>query len=678
MDHLPGTTTIGDTLPSSAVTGLSSAGSSTALRPRTLFARAEHDGVVGLVRTGDVHLVDARVRGEVLADGGVTVDDAEDAGVDERRQGSGPVRQEIVVDRVRLHHDDLALDEELREHVARAERRHVARREDEGRARVGDGSMYAAAWPATRAAGDAELHPDLGRGLGERDPIESARRDDLDTQAAVGRLAHRAGERGSAVLRDVAQRVAEQARHAYEGADAGEQLLARLGRTRLETLGLARRGEPVVLRRHGGVDHILQQRRPHGRVGLRPTWHVIGDERDDGIERFGVDGRRRCGRRVAARRSSSRSLRLICGRGNRPAARDGHRSSSPARHTMSPPVGVGLARITGIQRTDACLDPAVRGGLRLIPWPEGNHCVLGIAVRGLGTRKDLLAMERRGGPVGITKNGNRHVARLRGARPFRMRGMGAAAAALLCGMFGLGAIAVSGVPSGAATSATLYVDNVNGTATTGCTSSGAGACKTIQQGVTAAEALTGTAVTLDVAGSATTYPETATSGVTINLPSGPGDSLDIEGTGSTPPTLNNGGTGSNVTIPSTSAGAVTIDNMTISGGHATTTAGGAIFDVGTGTLTVGHDTFSNNQETGGNDGGAIDAVDGCNGGTSGNVVVTNSTFVNNTGTSDGGAIDAHDFCGPAPTGTLTVSNSTFQSNTATFGGAISAWNAAAP
>ena len=247
--------------------------------------------------------------------------------------------------------------------------------------------------------------------------------------------------------------------------------------------------------------------------------------------------------------------------------------------------------------------------------------------------------------MGITKNGNRHVARLRGARPFRMRGMGAAAAALLCGMFGLGAIAVSGVPSGAATSATLYVDNVNGTATTGCATSGAGACKTIQQGVTAAEALTGTAVTLDVAGSATTYPETATSGVTINLPSGPGDSLDIEGTGSTPPTLNNGGTGSNVTIPTTSAGAVTIDNMTISGGHATTTAGGAIFDVGTGTLTVGHDTFSNNQETGGNDGGAIDAVDGCNGGTSGNVVVTNSTFVNNTGTSDGGAIDAHDFCG---------------------------------
>ena len=67
----------------------------------------------------------------------------------------------------------------------------------------------------------------------------------------------------------------------------------------------------------------------------------------------------------------------------------------------------------------------------------------------------------------------------------------AGVATLLCGMFGLGVMALSSAPSAAATSATLFVDNVAGTQTTGCSTSGAGACKTIQQGVTAAEALSG-------------------------------------------------------------------------------------------------------------------------------------------------------------------------------------------
>jgi hypothetical protein len=153
----------------------------------------------------------------------------------------------------------------------------------------------------------------------------------------------------------------------------------------------------------------------------------------------------------------------------------------------------------------------------------------------------------------ITRNGHPRGARARTDGRFGGATL-AAAAALLCGVFGLGVLAVSGVPSGAATTATLYVDNVNGAQTTGCTTSGTGACKTIQEGVTAAEALSATAVTLDVAGSATNYDEL----VTVNLTSSSGDSLDIEGTGSTPPTLDDGGTGSNVTIATTSAGAVTI------------------------------------------------------------------------------------------------------------------------
>ncbi|HEY1443708.1 MAG TPA: choice-of-anchor Q domain-containing protein [Acidimicrobiales bacterium] len=249
--------------------------------------------------------------------------------------------------------------------------------------------------------------------------------------------------------------------------------------------------------------------------------------------------------------------------------------------------------------------------------------------------------------------------------------MGSAVAALLCGVFGLGVFALSGVPSGAATSATLFVDNVNGTVTTGCGSSGAGACKTIQQGVTAAEALSATNVTLNVAGSATAYNES----VVINLPSGPGDSLDIEGTGATLPTLDNGGTGSGFTIASTSAGDVTIDHMTIS--HGSSAFGGGINDIGTGKLSVGNDTFSNNKATGGSpsQGGAIDVADSCEGGTGGVAVVTNSTFVGNSADGDGGAIDSQDFCSGGPTtGSLTVTGSTFQSNTAGFGGGVNTWN----
>ncbi len=188
----------------------------------------------------------------------------------------------------------------------------------------------------------------------------------------------------------------------------------------------------------------------------------------------------------------------------------------------------------------------------------------------------------------------------------------AAAATLLCGVFGLGVVALSSAPSAAAATATIFVDNVNGTATLPCgATSGSGACKMFQDGVNAAEALSSTDVTLNVAGSSTAYNES----VTINLPSGSGpgegDTLDIEGTGSTLPTLDNGGTRSNVTIPTTSAGAVTIGHMTISGGSKPTRdgSGGAIDDRGDGTLTVNNDTFSNNQADA--QGGAIDAADKC-------------------------------------------------------------------
>src|ERR1700730_11813582 len=108
------------------------------------------------------------------------------------------------------------------------------------------------------------------------------------------------------------------------------------------------------------------------------------------------------------------------------------------------------------------------------------------------------------------------------------RSAGPARRFVRCGMAALGMAFVLGpvlLPgtSAALAAQTLYVDNAHGPQTTGCTGPGSTACKTIQQGVTAAQALTGTAVTLDVAASSSSYSET----VIINIPSGSTDTLDI-------------------------------------------------------------------------------------------------------------------------------------------------------
>ncbi len=242
----------------------------------------------------------------------------------------------------------------------------------------------------------------------------------------------------------------------------------------------------------------------------------------------------------------------------------------------------------------------------------------------------------------------------------------AAAATLLFGVFGLGVMALSSTPSGAASTATLYVDNVNGTQTSGCTNSGAGACKTIQEGLNAADILTDTAITLDVAGSATHYDEM----VQIVLPTS--DSLSVDGTGSTLPTLNDGGSGSNITISDISAGAVTIDNMTVSGGVAgePTHSGGGIEDLGTGTLAVANDTFSDNSAS--DHGGAIDVGDGCigEGDLTGTLEVTDTTLADNSAGDAGSAIDAGDCEGTAY---VTMTNSTVEGSAGTGGQAVQTW-----
>jgi hypothetical protein len=78
----------------------------------------------------------------------------------------------------------------------------------------------------------------------------------------------------------------------------------------------------------------------------------------------------------------------------------------------------------------------------------------------------------------------------------------------------IAALAVVASPAAAQSTVTLYV-STSGSATTGCTVPGSGACVTIQEGVTAAETYANTTATVDVA--AGTYTENDT----VSVPATP-------------------------------------------------------------------------------------------------------------------------------------------------------------
>ena len=108
-------------------------------------------------------------------------------------------------------------------------------------------------------------------------------------------------------------------------------------------------------------------------------------------------------------------------------------------------------------------------------------------------------------------------------------------------------------------------------------------------------------------------------------------------------------------IYASGTGTVTVTNSTFSNNKVGSVGGGAIYANGTGnTVSVANSTFSGNS---GYDGGAID-----DNGTGSTVSVTNSTFSSNSSAHFGGAIYA--------AGTGTVTSSTFSGNTASIGGAI--------
>jgi hypothetical protein len=193
--------------------------------------------------------------------------------------------------------------------------------------------------------------------------------------------------------------------------------------------------------------------------------------------------------------------------------------------------------------------------------------------------------------------------------------------------------------AGAATNVTLYV-SPSGSATTNCSSAGS-ACTTIQEGITAAEALTTSDVTVEVA--AGTYTENDT----IAVPTG--DTLAIQGPSSGLATLNGGGAGSDFNI---SSGTASIDGLSITGGSSA--LGGGISNNG-GTLTLADDTISGNSAT--NNGGGVYNESG------GSTTLDNDTTSNDSATNNGGGVYNDG-------GTVNAVDVTFFSDTASTAGGV--------
>ena len=84
--------------------------------------------------------------------------------------------------------------------------------------------------------------------------------------------------------------IAQQARHADEGPDAGEQLLTRLGRARPQSFGRGGGRQPFVLDRHGVGDDALQEIGAGRGVGPGPRSSVVGNVIDQRLNALTSSG----------------------------------------------------------------------------------------------------------------------------------------------------------------------------------------------------------------------------------------------------------------------------------------------------------------------------------------------------------------------------------------------------
>ena len=273
----------------------------------------------------------------------------------QRGQGAAPVRHEVVVDRVGLHHDDLALDEELGQGVAGPERGDVAGGQHERRAGV-------------RPAGRRRRRPGRRRAMSRVTPgcIQTSAvvwGNVMRSKAPAGKTwtrsrpsgASRTGPANEGLPSLAMSRSAsrQQACHAHERPDAGEELLPRLGRAAAASpLAAAGGGQPVVLGRHGVGDDLLQQVGARRGVGPRPRGGVVGDLGRRRVQRDGSSAVRRRRRRRSPVWSpvGATAPRLVMVMGSRPALAGTDRA----------PIGVRPEVATPWSRRPGAARPAAR------------------------------------------------------------------------------------------------------------------------------------------------------------------------------------------------------------------------------------------------------------------------------------------------------------------------------
>jgi hypothetical protein len=208
------------------------------------------------------------------------------------------------------------------------------------------------------------------------------------------------------------------------------------------------------------------------------------------------------------------------------------------------------------------------------------------------------------------------------------RGVLTLSVSVLC--FGAIAVGASHEALAETTPVTLYVDGANGQSTSECASPGSGACQTVQEGISAAEKLVNSSVTLNVAGAGgffgqQTYVETG--GDTIAVPAS--DTLTIQGVGNPIVTTNGNGTVFTINGSTGIAGAprVIVDGLTVQHGSGGTGAG---FTVNGDIALLSGDTIINNNSFG--SGGALYNQ------SFNTVTLTNDTIANNTAMLAGSAI----------------------------------------
>ena len=273
-----------------------------------LFARAEDDRLVGLVRAGDVDLVHLRLAAEVGPLLGAAVDDAEETALDERLERLLQQRPQEDVDGVGLEHHHLVLHEELVEGVHGADRGDVARPQHQRDLPLADRRVECHGLGCGEALlRHARLHPDVGGDAGVEDAVVEVEGEDAGEHLAVRTGAHGPRDAGPAVGLDVQQRLAQQAQVAQDEVGPHQGLLAGDGVVRVEPLGLDPQGGPAV--RHGGeaAGELGEQRQPlsggdgrpgallllqggHGRVHLRAGRGAGGAGDDLGGEGGGHRG----------------------------------------------------------------------------------------------------------------------------------------------------------------------------------------------------------------------------------------------------------------------------------------------------------------------------------------------------------------------------------------------------